>query len=252
MFIKAEPIDKTEGKKTEKGLGGASCTLPQLSGNEEAKVYAAACFPSGIFVPAGENFLLYWCPMYILIAEVMVMEERKAKILINRAGGNAGAQSKGYRVALPSAWMKSLGITENDREVLLQFGGECITLRRPGPSGYEAFLREARRQGHELLRLHYYDGDTLCTKICADKVTRCLAVENLVDDSLSTAFGVNTSPTWEDLENFLEERCVPRQRDGLRYYLQELGLEHYDPLAIVRKTQGRMAEDNCWLDIVEG
>ena len=49
------------------------------------------------------------------------MEERKAKILINRAGGNAGAQSKGYRVALPSAWMKSLGITENDREVLLQF-----------------------------------------------------------------------------------------------------------------------------------
>lgn len=180
------------------------------------------------------------------------MEERKAKILINRAGGNAGAHSKGYRVALPSAWMKSLGITENDREVLLQFDGECITLRRPGPSGYEAFLREARRLGHDLLRLHYYDGDTLCTKICADKVTRCLAVENLVDDPLSTAFGVNTSPTWEDLENFLEERCVPRQRDGLQYYLRELGLDHYDPLAIVRKTQGRMAEDNCWMDIVEG
>lgn len=180
------------------------------------------------------------------------MEERKAKILINRAGGNAGAQSKGYRVALPSAWMKSLGITENDREVLLQFDGECITLRRPGSSGYEAFLREARRQGHDLLRLHYYDGDTLCTKICADKVTRCLAVENLVDDSLSTAFGVNTSPTWEDLRIFLEERCVPRQRDGLQYYLRELDLDHYDPLAIVRKTQGRMAEDNCWMDIVEG
>ena len=226
--------------------------MPQLSGKKKLKMPAAACFPGGTFVPAGENFLLYWCPMYILIAEVMVMEERKAKILINRAGGNAGAQSKGYRVALPSAWMKSLGITENDREVLLQFDGECITLRRPGPSGYEAFLREARRQGHELLRLHYYDGATLCTKICADKVTRCLAVENLVDDSLSTAFGVNTSPTWEDLENFLEERCVPRQRDGLQYYLRELGLDHYDPLAIVRKTQGRMAEDNCWLDIVEG
>ena len=118
--------------------------------------------------------------------------------------------------------------------------------------GYEAFLREARRQGHDLLRLNYYDGDTLCTKICADKVTRCLAVDNLVDDPLSTAFGVNTSPTWEDLEDFLEERCVPSQRDGLQYYLRELGLDHYDPLAIVRKTQGRMAEDNCWLDIVEG
>ena len=29
--------------------------------NEEAKVYAAACFPSDTFVPTGENFLLYWC-----------------------------------------------------------------------------------------------------------------------------------------------------------------------------------------------
>ena len=31
--------------------------------NEEAKVYAAACFPGGTFVPTGENFLLYWCPI---------------------------------------------------------------------------------------------------------------------------------------------------------------------------------------------
>ena len=67
VFIKAEPIDKAGGKKTGKRLEGASCTLPQLSGNEEAKVYAAACFPGGTFVPAGENFLLYWCPMCILI-----------------------------------------------------------------------------------------------------------------------------------------------------------------------------------------
>ena len=29
VFIRAEPIDKAGGKKTEKGLGGASCTLPQ-------------------------------------------------------------------------------------------------------------------------------------------------------------------------------------------------------------------------------
>lgn len=29
VFIKAEPIDKAEGKKTGKRLGGASCTLPQ-------------------------------------------------------------------------------------------------------------------------------------------------------------------------------------------------------------------------------
>ena len=31
------------------------------------------------------------------------MEQRKAKILINKAGGTAGADAKNYRVALPSA-----------------------------------------------------------------------------------------------------------------------------------------------------
>ena len=29
IFIKAEPTDKARGKKTKKGLGGTSCTLPQ-------------------------------------------------------------------------------------------------------------------------------------------------------------------------------------------------------------------------------
>ena len=29
VFVKAEPIDKAGGKRTEKGLGGASCILPQ-------------------------------------------------------------------------------------------------------------------------------------------------------------------------------------------------------------------------------
>jgi hypothetical protein len=31
-------------------------------------------------------------------------------------------------------------------------------------------------------------------------------------------------------------------------WVQALGLEEYDPLAIVRKTQGRMAEDDQWLE----
>ena len=39
----------------------------------------------------------------------MLHEERTANILINKAGGNAGPDAKGYRVALPSAWMKALG-----------------------------------------------------------------------------------------------------------------------------------------------
>ena len=63
VFINAEPIDKAEGKKTEKGLGGASCTLPQPLRMRKLKMPGAACFPGGTFVPADENFLLYWYPI---------------------------------------------------------------------------------------------------------------------------------------------------------------------------------------------
>ena len=182
----------------------------------------------------------------------MAIEERKASILINKAGGTAGPDAKNYRVALPSAWMNALGISEESRGVALQFDGESITIRRSAPSGYHEFLANARGENHELFILHFYDGDRLCTKICADQTAHCLAVDNMVPDLLSTAFGVNLEPNWNDFQVFLEERCVPRQRDGLHYYLSELGLDHYDPMDIIRKTNGRMAEDNCWVKIVEG
>ena len=49
VFIKAKPTDKARGKRTEKGLGGASCTLPQPLRMRKLKVYAAACFPERHF-----------------------------------------------------------------------------------------------------------------------------------------------------------------------------------------------------------
>ena len=182
----------------------------------------------------------------------MSIEQRKAKILINKAGGTAGADAKNYRVALPSAWINELGIDEESREVVLQFDGESIMIRRAVSGGYSDFVDTARRRGHELLVLHFYDGNALCTKICADRTMRTLAIENHTADVLRTAFGVNQNPTWDDLQELLESRCVPRQRDGLRYYLAELGLEKYEPLEIIRRTEGRMAEDNCRLVIMEG
>ena len=81
---------------------------------------------------------------------------------------------------------------------------------------------------------------------------RAVTLQNEIDAPLFTAFGVNLKPTWDDLQAFLKDRCVPQERDGLKYYLSGLGLDCYDPLAIIRKTEGRMAEDSCWIKIVEG
>ena len=48
---------------------------------------------------------------------------------------------------------------------------------------------------------------------------------------------------------FLEERCFPRTRGHMRLILEDLGLDFYDPLSIIEKTQGRMAEDFQWIKI---
>ena len=180
------------------------------------------------------------------------MEERIAKIHINKAGGTAGKTSKNYRVSIPSTWIKQLGITEECREVCIQFDNEKIIITKMTPTDYDLFRIEAKKKNHKLIILFFYYNNTLCTKICADTTIKKIAIKNEVTDVLLTAFGVEQNPTWEDYNNFLQERCIPKSRDGINYYLKELGLETYDPLNIIRKTKGRMTEDNHWIKIIEG
>lgn len=50
---------------------------------------------------------------------------------------------------------------------------------------------------------------------------------------------------------FLESRCVPKGRYNLKDCLKELDIPQYDPLKIIKKTYGRIADDNEWLEIIE-
>lgn len=175
------------------------------------------------------------------------MERRLGKIIIHASGGTAAKGANTYKLTLPSAWVKKMGINELDRDVELSFDGSTITIAKR--LTMDAFISVKREQGHSLLKLSYYDGDVLCTTIIVDKSEHTLCVENYIDRIIKTAFGNNLIPTWEDLQRFLEERCIPRARAGLREYLETIGVEEYDPLEIIKKTEGRMAEDNQWIRI---
>ncbi len=113
------------------------------------------------------------------------------------------------------------------------------------------FVRAGSEKKHRLVLLNLYNGDDLATRIAADYDSFTVCAENFTSSWLWTAFGNNTDPSWEDYLYFLEDRCVPRTRDGLRYYLEALGLDSYEPLEIIKKTQGRMAEDHMWLTVEE-
>ena len=170
------------------------------------------------------------------------MEKRGGRIITGRAGGTAGKNAMTYKVSLPSAWVREMGLSGEERQIELSFDGQRIILS-PRQTSMEPI------PGHRVARLKYYDGERLCSTILADYTEQHVWAENFCADPVKTAFGRNAAPTWQGYEAFLAERCIPRSRAGLREYLEAIGVSEYDPLTIIRKTAGRMAEDDQWLTV---
>lgn len=99
------------------------------------------------------------------------------------------------------------------------------------------------------LRLSYMFRDQLCSVIDVDERNRDVRVVNYTRQLLKRAFGRVEQPDYKQYEEFLESRCFPRSRDKMKLMLRELELPFYDPILIIEKTQGRMAEDEFWLKI---
>ena len=82
------------------------------------------------------------------------------------------------------------------------------------------------------------------TLIVATVTTRTEKKKNQPTHVLDTAFGVNETPSWNDFLAFLADRYILKTRKGLNHYLDAVGVPEYDPVLLVEKTQGRMAEDH--------
>lgn len=99
------------------------------------------------------------------------------------------------------------------------------------------------------MRLWYMYNNEICTIIDVDESGRRLRIFNYTNKYMFRAFGRIEKPTFEQYEEFLESRCFPRTRDKMKLILRELDLPFYEPLMIIEKTEGRMAEDNFWIKI---
>ncbi len=108
------------------------------------------------------------------------------------------------------------------------------------------------------MKMNYYYNNPnispkkLCTEIEVDLIRKKISIVNHTDNNLYRAFGINEHPTWIQFEDFLCDRCVPKERYNIQDVLDDLGLNNvgYDPLEIIRITKGRMAEDHMELEIV--
>lgn len=177
------------------------------------------------------------------------MDTRIGNLIIGTPGGTAARNSNTYKVSLPSAWVKEMGLSKDDHQMILSFDGTQIIISRN--LSFREFRDVAIAKQHHLFHISLMNGDILCGEILADDTAQAVCVQNHTTDFLKMPFGNNQAPTWEDYVEFLENRCIPKSRAGLQEYLETLGLDHYDPIDIIRKTQGRMAEDQLWLKVEE-
>lgn len=99
------------------------------------------------------------------------------------------------------------------------------------------------------LRLRYMHEDTLCTIIDVDEMNQKVRIKNYASHIMFRAFGVKENPSYSDYKEFLKSRCFPETRDKMKLILKEMGLPFYDPFLIIKKTEGRMAEDHFWIKI---
>lgn len=97
------------------------------------------------------------------------------------------------------------------------------------------------------LRMDFMYNDEICSIIDVDFKNQKVYVENITDKVILRAFGVKLHPDWEDFQYFLESRCFPRTRSHAKEILRANGMDFYDPLQIIEKTEGRMAEDHHWI-----
>lgn len=102
------------------------------------------------------------------------------------------------------------------------------------------------------LRLLYKCNDIINTIIDVDMLNRKVMFKNYTNNLLLRAFGSKEFVTYNEYEEFLESRCFPKTRDNIKIQLDSLGVPFYDPLLIIEKTKGRVAEDNCYIEIIRG
>lgn len=101
--------------------------------------------------------------------------------------------------------------------------------------------------GNYTLRIHYMHGNRICTVIDVNFLEEKVLIQNRTAHPLFRAFGINETPTWEDFQLFLQDRCMPESRGHVKSVLRQLGTNGYDPLEIVEAVHGRTAEDNMWM-----
>lgn len=58
------------------------------------------------------------------------MKKKTAKVTFNRSGGTASKNGMTNRITIPTSWIREMGITQEERDVSMEFDGEKIIIKK--------------------------------------------------------------------------------------------------------------------------
>lgn len=93
-----------------------------------------------------------------------------------------------------------------------------------------------------------YNKNDLCAKITVGNVGAPVYCENYTKVWHHLPFGGRERVDYSELLRFYKDRCFPEERANCKEVLRSLGLCHYDPEAICRKTHGYQFDDFMWFN----
>lgn len=108
-----------------------------------------------------------------------------------------------------------------------------------------------RDKNKHIIRMYYMNGNKISTVIDVNFKDKTVNIQNRTNDNLAKAFGCIEKPTFKQFEEFLESRCVPRTRANIKYLLNDMGIDSYDPMQIISITNGKLYGDPYYIKIKE-
>lgn len=104
-----------------------------------------------------------------------------------------------------------------------------------------------KKEKDYVVKMFYMNKNKISTVIDVDFKNKKVKIQNRTNDNLARAFGVIENPTFLQFEEFIESRCVPKSRSNIKYLLRDMGIDSYDPMQIIKVTNGKLHGDPYYL-----
>ncbi|MTI47864.1 MAG: hypothetical protein FH761_08485 [Firmicutes bacterium] len=151
------------------------------------------------------------------------MEERKAKLSVNRSGGTASKKGVTFRVTVPSKWVRDMGLSEYNRHIKLIYDSKEIKIinnEKEMEKLNEILEKSSEKIENEINRLGYIDDTDECDRFLDNISKECEDVYGIDFDEILEMLTNHMKKTYKKKGSCDKtghySGCYYKNREGLK------------------------------------